>query len=56
MFNKSFVGARWLTESELRDFYIENQIMEVNESLLIYAREIIEDENEVPVLILLQIQ
>lgn len=43
LFNKSFVGSRWLTEDELRQFYLDNGIMEVNESLMIYAREIIEE-------------
>lgn len=48
LFNKGFVGSRWLTEDELRMFYLENSIMEVNESLMIYAREIIEENSEAP--------
>jgi hypothetical protein len=46
LFNKGFVGSRWLTEEELKSFYIDNGIIEANESLLIYAREIIEGYDE----------
>ncbi len=48
LFNKGFVGSRWLTENELKEFYLDNKIMETNESLLVYAREIIEDDNSAP--------
>lgn len=47
LFNKSFVGSRWLSENELKDFYINNHILDTNESLLIYASEVIEKSKDV---------
>lgn len=47
LFNKGFVGSRWLEENELKNFYLESGIIESDESLMIYAREIFEDQNGV---------
>ena len=41
LFNKSFIGSRWLREEELEAFYRINGILEPDESIKIYAREII---------------
>jgi len=42
LFNKSFIGSRWLDESELKDFYVQNGILSQHDTIMIYAREIIE--------------
>jgi hypothetical protein len=44
LFNKGFIGSRWLSEDELRQFYVDNGILSSEESLLIYAREVYESE------------
>lgn len=43
LFNKSFIGSRWLTEEELERFYRSNEILESDESIKIYAREIMDN-------------
>ncbi|MDE3182841.1 MAG: hypothetical protein KGM16_05425 [Bacteroidota bacterium] len=48
LFNKSFVGSRWLNENELKAFYLDNNIIQANESILIYGREMIEEEDDPP--------
>jgi hypothetical protein len=48
LFNKSFVGSRWLRESELETFYRDNGILDPEESIKIYAREIIENTSDNP--------
>lgn len=42
LFNKGFIGSRWLAENELGEFYIRSGIIDSEDALMIYAREIIE--------------
>ncbi len=48
LFNRGFVGSAWLKEEELEDFYKKYKILENDESITFYAREIkeVKEENE----------
>ncbi len=40
LFNKSFIGSRWLKEDIVKKMYIENKIIESDDTIKILAREI----------------
>jgi hypothetical protein len=40
LFNKGFIGSRWLSEKEIAQLYTDSQIIQPYESIIIYAREI----------------
>lgn len=40
LFNRGFVGSRWMDESEVEDFYKESKILESDQSVTFYVREI----------------
>jgi hypothetical protein len=42
LFNRSLIGSKWLTEREVEKLYIENHIMDSDDTIKIYAREIFE--------------
>lgn len=44
LFNRALVGSKWLTESEVERLYKENSIIDSDETIKIYAREIYEKE------------
>lgn len=48
LFNKSFIGSRWLKEDIVKDLYIQNKIIETKDTIKIFAREIygVERSNE----------
>jgi hypothetical protein len=41
LFNHSFIGSRWIGVSEIEEFYRDRQILEPNQTLKLYAKEII---------------
>lgn len=43
LFNRRFLGSRWLQESEVRKLYDEAKIVSPTDSIIIYAREIKEE-------------
>ena len=45
LFNRSLVGSKWLTESEVETLYKENNIIDSDDSIKIYAREIKESND-----------
>ncbi len=44
LFNKEFIGSRWMKESEVESFYKTNKILQSDESIILYAREVKEDK------------
>lgn len=40
LFNREFIGSKWMSAQEVEDFYKENKILENDESIIFYAREI----------------
>lgn len=45
LFNKSLLGSRWLMETEVENLYKENNIIDSDDTIKIYAREIINDQD-----------
>lgn len=41
LFNHSFIGSRWIPVSEIETFYRERQVLEPEQTLKLYAKEII---------------
>ena len=48
LFNRGFIGSQWLNESEVESFYRENKILENDESIIFYAREIKDKTSDAP--------
>lgn len=44
LFNRALVGSKWLSESEVEKLYLDNEIIDSDDTIKIYAREIIEKQ------------
>lgn len=44
LFNRGFIGSQWLDQEVVEEFYKQNKILEDNESVIFYAREISESK------------
>lgn len=46
LFNRGFIGSRWMEQDEVENFYKQNKILEDDDSIIFYAREIKEEKKE----------
>lgn len=46
LFNRGFIGSRWMKESKLEEFYKSYKILDSDESIIFYAREIQEPNKD----------
>lgn len=42
LFNRALIGSKWLSEEEVEKMYIENKIIDSDDTIKIYAREVLE--------------
>lgn len=42
LFNRGFIGSKWMKQSDIERFYLENNILQSDETITVYAREILE--------------
>jgi hypothetical protein len=40
LFNRGFIGSRWMSETEMEAYYKANKILESDDSVIFYAREV----------------
>lgn len=46
LFNHGFIGSRWLPVAEMEDFYRERKVLDSDQSLKLYAKEILGKKDE----------
>jgi hypothetical protein len=47
LFNRGFIGSKWMKEEDVELFYKNSKILQNDESVTFYAREVKEFEEEV---------